>query len=236
MARPEPGLRAVELIVIVVHHLNSSRSQRVLWLLEELGLEYEVKRYERDRKTMLAPESLRAVHPLGKSPVVTEGGETVAESGAIIEWILERHGNGRLIPPPGTPERLRYTYWLHYAEGSAMPPLLLKLIFDRVETAPMPFFIKPIARAISARVKGAFLTEQLKTHLDFMEAELRKSDWFAGSELTGADIQMSFPLEAAKGRAGLDASRPKLMSFLDRIHARPAYRRALERGGKYDFL
>jgi glutathione S-transferase len=236
MARPEPGLRAGELIVIVVHHLNNSRSQRVLWLLEELGLEYEVKRYERDRKTMLAPESLRAVHPLGKSPVVTEGGETVAESGAIIEWVLERHGNGRLIPPPGTPERLRYTYWLHYAEGSAMPPLLLKLIFDRVETAPMPFFIKPIARGISARVKGAFLTEQLKTHLDFMEAELGKSDWFAGSELTGADIQMSFPLEAAKGRAGLDASRPKLMSFLDRIHARPAYRRALERGGKYDFL
>jgi glutathione S-transferase len=236
MARPESGLRAVELIVIVVHHLNNSRSQRVLWLLEELGLEYEVKRYERDRKTMLAPESLRAVHPLGKSPVVTEGGETVAESGAIIEWVLERHGNGRLIPPAGTPERLRYTYWLHYAEGSAMPPLLLKLIFDRVETAPMPFFIKPIARGISARVKGAFLTEQLKTHLDFMEAELRKSDWFAGSELTGADIQMSFPLEAAKGRAGLDASRPKLMSFLDRIHARPAYRRALERGGKYDFL
>jgi glutathione S-transferase len=236
VARPEPGVRAGELIVIVVHHLNNSRSQRILWLLEELGLEYEVKRYERDRRTMLAPESLRAVHPLGKSPVVTEGGETIAESGAIIEWVLERHGNGRLIPPPGTPERLRYTYWLHYAEGSAMPPLLLKLIFDRVETSPMPFFIKPVARGISARVKGAFLTQQLKTHLDFMEAELGKSQWFAGGELTGADIQMSFPLETAKSRGGLDASRPKLMDFVDRIHARPAYRRALERGGTYDFL
>jgi glutathione S-transferase len=219
--------------VITVHHLNNSRSQRVLWLLEELGLEYEVKRYERDKTTMLAPASLRAIHPLGKSPVVTDGDQTVAESGAIIEYLMERYGNGRLIPPAGSDDRRRYTYWLHYAEGSAMPPLLLKLVFDRIETAPMPFFARPIARAISKKTKATFIDPQIATHLDFMEAELAKSLWFAGAELTAADIQMSFPLEAAASRARLDATRPKLHAFLGRIHARPAYVRALERGGPY---
>jgi glutathione S-transferase len=220
--------------MIVVHHLNNSRSQRVLWLLEELGVEYDVKRYERDRKTMLAPPELKAVHPLGKSPVVTDGDRTLAESGAILEYLIERHGAGRLVPPAGSPERLRYTFWLHYAEGSAMPPLLLKLIFDRIETGPMPFFIRPIARGISQRVKEGFVTPQLETHLGFMESELGKSTWFAGDELTAADVQMSFPVEAAKQRAGVTAStRPKLHAFLERIHARPAYRRALERGGPY---
>src|ERR1700759_2533125 len=131
--------------MIVVHHLNNSRSQRVLWLLEELGLEYEVKRYQRDRKTMLAPPSLREVHPLGKSPVVVDGGDTLAESGAVLEYLVDKYGGGRL-KPAGGPARLRYTYWMHYAEGSAMPPLLLKLVFDRIERAPMPFFVKPIAR------------------------------------------------------------------------------------------
>lgn len=187
---------------------------------------------------MLAPPSLRAVHPLGKSPVITDGGQTVAESGAIVEYLVERYANanGRLVPPPGTPERLRYTYWLHYAEGSAMPPLLMKLIFDRIETSPMPFFVKPIARGISGKVKETFILPQLKTHLDYMEAELGKSEWFAGKDFTAADIQMSFPLEAARSRGGLDASRPKLFAFLERIHARPAYRRALEKGGKYDLV
>ena len=219
--------------MITVHHLNNSRSQRVLWLLEELGLEYEVKRYERDRKTMLAPPSLRAIHPLGKSPVLTDGDQTVAESGAIVEYLLERYGNGRLVPPAGSAERLRYTYWLHYAEGSAMPPLLLKLVFDRIETAPMPFFVRPIARAIAKKTKRTFIQPQITTHLDYMEAELAKTLWFAGAELTAADIQMSFPLEAAASRGGLDATRPKLHAFLERIHARPAYVRALERGGTY---
>ena len=184
---------------------------------------------------MLAPPSLREVHPLGKSPVVTDGGDTLAESGAILEYLVARYGNGRLIPPAGTPERLRYTYWLHYAEGSAMPPLLLKLVFDRVETGPMPFFVRPIAKGIAQKVKSAFITPQLEMHLDYMEAELGKSEWFAGNELTAADVQMSFPLEAASGRAGLNASRPRLMAFLQRIHARPAYRRALERGGEYAY-
>jgi glutathione S-transferase len=222
--------------MIVVHHLNDSRSQRVLWLLEELGLEYEIRRYERDPKTMLAPGSLLAVHPLGKSPVLTDGPLTLAESGAIIEYLIERYGNGRFAPAAGTPERLRYTYWLHYAEGSAMPPLLLKLVFDRVANGPVPFFVKPVAKAISHRVLTTFVNPQIELHLDFMEAELEKSRWFAGNEFSAADVQLSFPLEAAAARAGLDARRPKLMAFLERIHARPAYQRALERGGEYALL
>lgn len=219
--------------VITVHHLNNSRSQRVLWLLEELQLPYELRRYERDRKTMLAPPELKEVHPLGKSPVITDEGVTVAESGAIVEYVLEQHGQGRLIPAAGTPERRRFTYWLHYAEGSAMPPLLMKLVFDRLETAPMPFFVKPIARGIAAKVKGQFIGPQIKQHLDYMEGELSQQPWFAGEDFSAADIQMSFPLEAAAARGGLDASRPKLMGFLERIHDRPAYQRALQRGGVY---
>jgi len=222
--------------VIIVHHLENSRSQRILWLLEELGVPYEVKRYARNPETMLAPPELRAVHPLGKSPVVTDEGLTVAESGAIIEYLVERYGNGRLIPPPASPERLRYTYWMHYAEGSAMPPLLIKLVFDRVETAPMPFFVKPFARAIAGQVKRTFIAPQIALHLDYMEGELAKSPWFAGGDLTAADIQMSFPLEAAAARGGLDASRPKLMAFLARVHAMPAYKRALEKGGPYELM
>lgn len=222
--------------MIIVHHLNNSRSQRILWLLEELGLEYEVKRYDRDPTTMLAPESLRAVHPLGKSPVITDGALTLAESGAIIEYLVDRYGDGRLAPPIGTPERLRYIYWLHYAEGSAMPLLVLRLIFNKIEASPMPFFVRPIARLIIDRVKQSFIEPQIALHLGYLEAELEKSLWFVDSEFTAADIQMSFPLEAAAARAGLDISRPKLMDFLDRIHARPAYRRALERGGAYELM
>ena len=220
--------------MLTVHHLNNSRSQRILWLLEELGLPYEIVRYQRDAKTMLAPPELRRVHPLGKSPVVTtDDGLTLAESGAIIETVVERYGQGQLAPVAGTPEALRYRYWLHYAEGSAMPPLLLKLVFDKIENTPMPFFVKPIAKAISGKAKSGFITPQIATHLDFMEAELGKSLWFAGDTFTGADIQMSFPVEAAQSRGGLNASRPKLMAYLERIHARPAYQRALERGGPF---
>jgi glutathione S-transferase len=222
--------------MITVHHLNNSRSQRILWLLEELELSYEIKRYERDARTMLAPPSLRKVHPLGKSPVITDGGETLAESGAIIEYLVDRYGAGRLAPAPGTPARLRYAYWLHYAEGSAMPPLLLKLVFDRIESGPMPFFVRPVARAIAGRVKSGFVEPQITRHLDYMEAELGRFRWFAGDEFSAADIQMSFPLEVAIKRAGLDMSRPRLMDFLARIHARPSYLRALERGGKYELL
>jgi glutathione S-transferase len=221
--------------MIVVHHLNNSRSQRILWLLEELGLDYEIRKYQRDPKTMLAPPELRAIHPLGKSPVITDGEATVAESGAIIEYLLERYGNGRLVPAFGTADKLRYTYFLHYAEGSAMTPLLLKLVFDRIETSPMPFFVKPIARGIAQKVKSTYVMPQIKQHLDYMEAELGKTEWFAGDAFSAADIQVSFVLEAAASRGGLGENYPKLMAFLARIHARPAYARALRRGGKYDF-
>ncbi len=222
--------------MITVHHLNNSRSQRILWLLEELGLEYDIKRYQRDAKTMLAPPELRQVHPLGKSPVITDGGLTIAESGAIIEYLVERYGNGRLIPAAGTPERLRYPYWLHYAEGSLQPMLLMKLIFGRIEKGPMPFFVKPIAKAISAKVSEGFISPNLERNFDYLEGELGRSTWFAGEEFSAADVQMSFPLEAAVSRGGLDAKRPKLMAFLERIHARPAYKKAIERGGEYALL
>jgi glutathione S-transferase len=221
--------------MVVVHHLENSRSQRVLWLLEELGVPYEVQRYERNRQTMLAPPELLKVHPLGKSPVIVDGGTTVAESGAIIEYLIDRYGAGRLIPAAGTPERLRYTYWLHYAEGSAMPPMLLKLVFSRVASGPAPWPISVIARRIASTVDNAFIAPNIKRHLDFLESELATRDWFAGREFTAADVQMSFPVELAQARAGLDASRPRLVGFLERIRAREAYRRALERGGPYAY-
>lgn len=222
--------------MITVHHLNNSRSQRILWLLEELGLEYEIKRYQRDPQTMLAPPELKAVHPLGKSPVITDGELTIAESGAIIEYLIERYGQGRLAPAAGTPERLRYTYWLHYAEGSAMTPLLLKLVFNRVETAPMPFFAKPFAKGISRKVNSTFIDPQINQHFSYMNNELATTGWFAGDAFSAADVQMSFPLEAAAARGGLDAKWPNLVDFLQRIHARPGYQKALERGGKYDMV
>jgi glutathione S-transferase len=223
--------------LITVHHLNNSRSQRVLWLLEELELPYEIKRYERDAETMRAPPELRGVHPLGKSPVITDDGQTIAESGAIVDYLVERYGNGRLAPRPGTPERLRYVYWLHYAEGSAMPPLLMKLVFSRLKSGKLPFFARPVARAIADRMLAQVIEPQIALHLDYMEGELGKSGgWFAGSAFTAADIQMSFPLEAAAARGGLDERRPALTEFLRRIHARPAYQRAVERGGRYELL
>ena len=219
--------------MITVHHLNNSRSQRVLWLLEELGVEYAVKRYERDAATMLAPPEFRAVHPLGKSPVITDGDKTIAETGAIVEYIIETYGNGRMIPASGTPERLRYVYWMHYAEGSAMPPLVMKLIFNEVpKSKQMPFFMKPIARGLFGAIGKSYLDPNLAAHVAFWAAELGKSPYFAGAELTGADVMMSFPLEAAATRAGLP---PVVTQYLAGIHARPAYKRALARGGPYDF-
>jgi glutathione S-transferase len=218
--------------MIVVHHLNNSRSQRLLWLLEELGLDYEVRRYQRDPKTMLAPAELRAVHPLGKSPVLEDGGQCIAESGAIVEYLVERYGR-HLRPAEDSPERWRYTYWLHFAEGSAMPPLVLTLIFNRIERGPMPFFARPIARAIAGKVKKGFIEPTLAAQLHYMNAELASRPWFAGEHFSAADVMMSFPLEAAAARSGLDGKYPALRAFLDRIHARPAYGRALERGGEY---
>ena len=217
--------------MITLHHLNNSRSHRVLWLLEELGLPYEIVTYQRDPKTMLAPPALKAVHPLGKSPIITDGELVLAESAAILEYLQERHGNGELAPPPGTAEHRRLRYWMHYAEGSAMPPLLLKLVFDRVANGPMPFFVRPVARAIAKGANRAFIGPQLELHLNYMEEELKRSEWFAGEAFSIADIQMSFPIQAAQARAGLDHSRPRLAAFLERIQARPAYQKAIERGG-----
>lgn len=204
-------------------------------MLEELGLPYEVKRYERDPKTMLAPPALLAIHPLGKSPVIVDGDVTMAETGAIIEYLVDKYGGGRLIPPAGSRERLRYTYWLHYAEGSAMTPLLFKLVFDRIAANPAPWPISTIARRIAATVTESFIAPNLTRHLDYIEAELGSQPWFAGAQFTAGDVLMSFPLEIAVSRAGLNASRPNSMAFLERIHARDAYKRALERGGKYDY-
>jgi len=222
--------------MLTVHHLNNSRSQRVLWLLEELSVPYEIKRYQRDPKTMLAPPELRAVHPLGKSPVITDDGQTIAESGAIIEYLIGKYGQGRFAPAAGTPEHLRYTYWLHYAEGSAMPPLLLKLVALRIASAPMPFFAKPIARKIAGTLQSSFIDPQLKLHLGYIDKELSKTGWFVGNDFTAADVQMSFPLEAGTARGGMEGQLPAITGFLKRIHARPAYQRALERGGKYDIV
>ncbi|WP_442936339.1 glutathione S-transferase family protein [Nostoc sp.] len=207
--------------MIVVHHLNNSRSQRVLWLLEELGIEYEIKFYERDAKTMMAPESLRQVHPLGKSPVITDADLAIAESGAIIEYLIERYGNGRLVPASGTPEYLRYKYWLHYAEGSAMLPLVMRVILNNFGAG-------------DGSVVSGFVAPQIKLHFDYIESELRKNTWFAGNEFTAADIQMSFPLEVVAALPEEINNRPKLKEFVERIHGRPAYKRALERGGKYE--
>lgn len=220
--------------MITVHHLENSRSQRILWLLEELGVPYEVKRYDRDKATMLAPPELKAIHPLGKSPVITDEHGTFAETGAIIEHLVEEHGKGRLEPAKGTPERARYTYWLHYAEGSAMTPLLLKLIFTALPQRA-PGLTKPLVKGVAKAALEGFVEPQLLTHMDYWEAELGKSEWFAGSWFSAADIQMSFPLEAAASRGGLRDGRPNCAAFLDKIHARPAYQRALQRGGPYAY-
>ena len=210
-------------MTIIVHHLENSRSQRILWMLEELGLPYEVKRYERNKKTMLAPPELKRVHPLGKSPVIEDtdaGGVVVAETGAIIEYLVEK-ADGRLGPLAHRDSVLRYRMFLHYAEGSLMPPLLVMLVLNRI-----PIFGKTAIKRMQPMVD---------VHLDYVESELAGRPWFAGDEITGADIMMSFPLEAARGRAGLGPSRPHTIAWLAKIHARPAYQAALERGGPYAY-
>jgi len=217
--------------MLTVHHLNNSRSQRVLWLLEELGEPYELVKYERDGKTMLAPESLQNIHPLGKSPVVSDGGTTIAESAVILEYIVENYGKGRMVPEAGTPEFWRNRYFMHYAEGSLMPYLLLRLIFGRVRTKA-PFLVRPIAKAIAGTVEGAFIGPNLERHVAFLDGELAKSTWFAGDDLTIADIQMIFPMEAIAARVPNAPQRIK--DWVARAHDRPAYKRALERGGPYE--
>jgi len=209
-------------MTIIVHHLENSRSQRILWMLEELGLPYEIKRYERDKKTMLAPPELKQVHPLGKSPVIedSDDGRVVAETGAIVEYLVEK-ADGRLGPPAHRDDALRYRFWLHYAEGSMMPPLLIKLVLSRV---PL------MGKAAQKRIQP-----MIDVHLDHVERALAQRPWFAGDEMTAADVMMSFPIEAARSRAGLDDSRPATIAWLAKVHARPAYQAALAKGGPYAF-
>ena len=223
--------------MLTVHHLETSRSHRILWLLEELGTPYELKVYKRDPKTRLAPAALKKIHPLGKSPVVTDGGETIAESGAIIEYLVECYGNqasgelAHLQPEPGTPAYRQSRFWMHYAEGSLMNWLVMKLVFMTIPTQPMPFFVKPIARALCGTVQQKLIDPNVDTALAFIEEHLGTHRWFAGEHLTMADFQMSFAVEALMSRAN-DASRcPHLQAYLERMHARPAYQRGIAKGG-----
>jgi glutathione S-transferase len=218
---------------IKVHHLERSRSHRILWLLEELELDYEVVTYARHPVTKLAPDELKAIHPLGKSPIVTHDGATLAESGAIIEHLVGELGDGKLAPAPRTPERARYTYWMHYAEGSVATPLLLKLVFDMLPRRT-PALARPLVGAIASKVKREYVIPQMKLHLDYIESELGERPHFAGEAFTAADIQMIFPLEAANARGGLDEGYPNIRGFLERMRERPAYQRAAERGGPHD--
>ncbi|WP_404364099.1 glutathione S-transferase family protein [Marinobacter sp.] len=222
--------------MITVHHLNNSRSQRILWMLEELEVPYEIKRYERDPKTMLAPEGLKKVHPLGKSPVITDGDLTIAESGAIVEYLASTYAPESMLPEHGAQQWIDYTYWLHYAEGSLMPPLVMRLVFEKVKTSPMPFFIRPVAKGIADKTNSIFIGPQIRTHFDFVENHLASNTWFLGDQLSAADFQMSFPLEASVARGLVERkSRPHIVDYVARMHERPAYQRALDKGGKYDF-
>ena len=219
--------------MVVVHHLENSRSQRVIWLLEELQIPYGIKQYKRDAVTKLAPAILKEVHPLGKSPVITHDGRVIAETGAIVDYIVTRLGNGRLRPDVNSDEYLRYNYWSHFAEGSAMPPLVMRLVIgSAVERAP--FFAKPFLRAMDKAINQAYLGPTIEGAFDLMEAELAKGGWFAGDRFSAADVMMSFPLEAAGSRGGI-GNRPRLKDWLERIHDRPAYRVALEKGGPYAY-
>jgi glutathione S-transferase len=222
--------------MITVHHLENSRSQRIVWLLEELGSDYEIKRYGRDKQTGLAPPELLDVHPLGKAPVITDGDKTIAESGAIIEYLMYEYDDGRLRPEEGTDERLAYNYWLHYAEGSFAPLMILSLVLSRIEEAPMPFFLRPVAKGIAGKVREGYLDANVTRNLAFMDATLKKSRWFCGSMFSAADVQMSFALEAAEVRTNLSDDYPHLAAFLETIRARPAYKRALDKGGHYELM
>lgn len=228
-------VRTRQKTMLTVHHLENSRSQRILWLLEEMGVEYDIKRYGRDKETSLAPPELREIHPLGKAPVISDDGLIVAESGAIIEYLVNKYDDGTMLPPAGTPQRMAYTYWLHYAESSLMPLMLLSLIMNRVETKA-PLLITPIARKLFDGVRTAYFNPNLKRHLDFLESTLSESTWFCGEQISAADCQMSFAIEAAEVRMDLRIDYPHLAAFLNRIRERPAYKAALDRGGHYELL
>lgn len=216
--------------MLKVHHLENSRSQRVLWLLEELGVPYEIVKYQRYGKAKIAPPELEQVHPLGKSPVITDGDKTIAESGLIIEYLVDKYGNGRFVPAQGSPEYWRCRYFMHYAEGSLMPFLLLRLITTRMRGAP--FLVRPIANKIADQLESIFVAPNLKRHVAFVDSELAKSPYFAGPELTIADIQMLSPMQAIEMRVPDPPAR--IRDWLARVRERPAFQRALERAGPHD--
>jgi glutathione S-transferase len=221
--------------MITVHHLNNSRSQRVLWLLEELGLPYEIKKYQRDAKTFLAPKELKNVHPLGKSPVITDGENTIAESGAIVEYLIKNYGGDKITHPDSSEAYNQRIYWMHFAEGSLMPPFVMKLVFDKIKSTPMPFFIKPIAKMISNTVMSSYIDPNIKGNLDFIESHLENNTWFSGEHLSGADILMIFPLEAGMGRISNSSDYPNIAAFIKKVHSREGYKIALSKGGQYDY-
>lgn len=222
--------------MVVVHHLENSRSQRILWLLEELGIEYDVKRYNRDKKTSLAPPELRAIHPLGKSPVITDNGLVIAETGAVVEYLIDAYGNGRFKPAAGTPAFLQYRYWIHSAEGTYMPFFVMQLVLSMLTGPAVPFFIRPISKKLVGEIHKRFLGPNIKNNLDYMESVLAESEWFAGDELSGADFMMVFIAEAAQARGRVASDYPNIKSWLDKVHQRDGYQRGLERGGPYQLM
>lgn len=225
--------------MITLHHLNNSRSQRVLWLLEELGIDYDIERYQRNPETQLAPDALKKIHPLGKSPIITDDSNTVAESAVIIQYLIRRYGktkpNDITAPEVDSEAFNQMEYWLHYAEGSLMPYLVMTLVFNKVRDTKVPFFIKPITKGIADKVTQSFISPNVKNNLRFIENHLAKNTWFAGEHLTAADFQMIFPLEAAINRSGLAKELPAICAYVNRIHARPAYKAGIEKGGEYDY-
>lgn len=222
--------------MVTVHHLKNSRSQRVLWLLELLDVEYEIKHYARDAKTNLAPDALKSIHPLGKSPVITDGDKVIAESGAMVEYLVETYGDDSWAFPKGSDEALDARYWLHYAEGSLMPLLVMQLVFKTIREKKMPFFAKPIANKICSAVEDAFILPNFANHMQFINDKLEGKTWLVGERISVADIQMSFPLEAVFSRAGrIHQQYPNIVNYVARIHAHPAYLSALEKGGDYAY-
>lgn len=221
--------------MVTLHHLNNSRSQRILWLLEELDVDYDIKHYERDSETNLAPAALRAVHPLGRAPILTHGDVVIPESGAIVDYLVQHYGKETFSPPADSKAYQEYLFWLHFAEGSLMPPLVAKMILEKARLkAAKPFFVKPIADKIIDGIINAYYGPNLNQSLAYIEAYLEQNKWFAGESPTAADVQMIFPLEAlvASGKAD---SLPAISAYVARVHARPAYQRALEKGGDYAY-
>lgn len=220
--------------MVTLHHLEKSRSHRIVWLLELLDIEYRIQTYSRDPKSLLAPAELKQIHPLGKSPVITDGDRVIAESGAIIDYLLQAYGQGRLQPSADDLQAwIDYRYWMHYAEGSLMPLLLMKLVFTQIPKQPMPFFVKPVAKGISAKVMGKLVEPNLDTHLGFIEASLKNKTWLLGATLTAADVQMSFPLQAMAARNDL-RDYPNIAGYVQRIEKHPAWQQVLNKAGPFE--